>query len=406
MHKKRYHSFLHKRKLLVNMLNETTLLKSFEYISKYKCPNCLVYNSIDVRQASFKVSPVDNNIFPAGFNNVSRESISILTESLAQYFTSKNAKTVLLITENHTRNAGYLHNINILFEAIKSTGVDARITTLSLDAHTTELTNGTKLNIEKLEIFDGSAGTQELPNPDLIILNNDLSGEDKKSTKLAMLTQMKNVIPSAIMGWNNRKKSEHFKVYDALAKEVAQSVGFDPWLINAEFTTAQCFDFTNQGELTKLADAASDIFKKVKVKYKEYKISQAPGIFLKSESGTYGLGVEKVSDPSDLLNPNRTFRKKILYNKSKISNVDFLLQEAVPTVITHNGKTAECTIYTTFGRPFGGFYRIHGEKNTMDNLNSKGAEFAPLEVEIAKKPSMLTFAAKLSTIAVSMESFV
>ena len=118
------------------MLNEATLLKSFEYISKYKCPNCLVYNSIDVRQSSFKVSPVDNNIFPAGFNNISQGSIDILTQSLLQYFTSKNAKTVLLITENHTRNAGYLHNVNILFEAIKSADVDIRIATLSLDEHT------------------------------------------------------------------------------------------------------------------------------------------------------------------------------------------------------------------------------------------------------------------------------
>ena len=42
----------------------------------------------------------------------------------------------------------------------------------------------------------------------------------------------------------------------------------------------------------------------------------------------------------------------------------------------------------------------------MDNLNSKGAEFAPLEIELAQKSSMLTFAAKLSTIAVSMESFI
>ena len=128
-------------------------------------------------------------------------------------------------------------------------------------------------------------------------------------------------------------------------------------------------------------------------------------MFLKSESGTYGLGVEKITHPDDLLNPNRTFRKKILYNKSKIANTEFLLQEAVPTAITQNGGTAECTIYTTFGEVFGGFYRIHKQKNTMDNLNSKGAEFQPLEFEIAQKPSLLNFCAKLSSIAVSKEKF-
>ena len=94
-----------------------------------------------------------------------------------------------------------------------------------------------------------------------------------------------------------------------------------------------------------------------------------------------------------------------MYNKSKIANTEFLLQEAVPTAITQNGGTAECTIYTTFGEPFGGFYRIHKQKNTMDNLNSKGAEFTPLEVEVAQKPSLLNFCAKLSAIAVSKETF-
>ncbi len=388
------------------MLNENTLLRSYEYIKKYQCLDCLIYNSIDVRESKFKASPVDNNIFPAGFNNISKKSVEIFSQKLTEYFLQNNIKTVVLVCEDHTRNIGYLHNVKILFDAITKAGVKAEITTLTLESHTVELNDET-FSFAELELFEcKTVGTKNIPKPDLIILNNDLSGQQaQECSKLKAMQNMKNVMPSAKMGWNNRKKSSHFIVYEELAKEVAQNVGFDHWFINAEFTTAQCMDFTSTQELTNLADAASDLFKKIKAKYKEYKISQTPAVFLKSESGTYGLGVEKITHPEDLLNPNRTFRKKILYNKSKIANTEFLLQEAVPTAITQNGGTAECTIYTTFGESFGGFYRIHKQKNTMDNLNSKGAEFCPLEVEIAQRPSLLNFCAKLSSIAVSKEKF-
>ena len=74
-------------------------------------------------------------------------------------------------------------------------------------------------------------------------------------------------------------------------------------------------------------------------------------------------------------------------------------------MISQNGATAECTTYSSFGEIFGGFYRIHKEKTSMDNLNSKGAEFSQLEQEIAHEPSVLNLIAKLSSIAVTMESF-
>ena len=56
------------------MINENILLQSYEYIKKYQHLDCLIYNSIDIREAQFKASPVDNNIFPAGINKISKES--------------------------------------------------------------------------------------------------------------------------------------------------------------------------------------------------------------------------------------------------------------------------------------------------------------------------------------------
>ncbi len=391
------------------MLNEKTLSDCHLYIkSHFVSPEFLIYNSIDIRQAEFKSSPVDNNIFPAGFNNIGATACKDFSTKLKANFTKNAIKNVILLCEDHTRNTGYLQNVKILFDSITNAGANCEIATLSLEEHTVTIEE-ISFNVAEIIIKDGRIITKNTPKPDAIILNNDLSGVTPENEKLQALIAMEKsgtfIMPAAKMGWNNRKKSSHFIAYKGIAEQIANAIKFDPWLINAEFTTAQCLDFSNQNELLKLADSASDLFKKIKAKYKEYKISSQPAIFLKSESGTYGLGVEKVSDPKDLLNPNRTFRKKILYNKSKTPNTEFLLQEGVPTMVSKNGATAECTIYSSFGEIFGGFYRIHKDKTTMDNLNSKGAEFMPLEQEIAQTPSTLNLIAKLSSIAVGMENF-
>jgi glutamate--cysteine ligase len=390
-------------------MNSQILSDCYSYInSNFRLPEFLIYNSIDIRQASFKSSPVDNNIFPAGFNNIGSDAHKLFAEKLKVNFAKNDIKNVILLCEDHTRNSGYLKNVRILHDAITNAGAKCEISTLSLEGHVAEI-EGTSFEIGEAIIVDGKLATVKTPNPDSIILNNDLSGTTPENEKLQALIAMEDsgvfVMPSAKMGWNNRKKSSHFVAYQKVVTQLSDAIKFDPWLINAEFSTAQCLNFSDKNELTKLADCASDLFKKIKVKYKEYKISSQPAIFLKSESGTYGLGVEKVSDAQDLLNPNRTFRKKILYNKSKTPNTQFLLQEGVPTMVSQNGATAECTTYSSFGEIFGGFYRIHKEKTAMDNLNSKGAEFSQLEQEIAHEPSVLNLIAKLSSIAVTMESF-
>lgn len=388
------------------MLNTELLSRSYSYITKYNNLKYSFYNSIDIRESHFKSSPVDNNIFPAGFNNISSHSIEKFSQILKEYFRINNIKTVILVGEDHTRNAGYLQNLKILHNAIQNAGAKCDITTLTLEEHTIQVDENT-ITIQELKLIDcQKVCTKNILNPDLIILNNDLSGQQaQECSKLKAMLTMSNIMPAANMGWNNRKKSSHFIEYQNIAEDLAQNIGFDSWLINAYFTTAQCLDFSNQTELQNIADAASDLLKKIKNKYKEYKISQIPALFLKSESGTYGLGVEKINDPQDILNPNRTFRKKILYNKSKIANTEFLIQEAVPTNININEGTAECTIYTVHGKPFGGFYRTHKQKNTMDNLNSKGAEFFPLEIEKAENPSTLNLIAMLSAIACAKEKF-
>lgn len=385
------------------MLTNAQLIKGYDYLESLCQKNTLVYNSIDIREAGFKIAPVDNNIYPAGFNNISKESIEIFTQTLREYFVLHNIKSVVLLCEEHTRNMGYLQNTSILFNSIHSCDVNVVMATFAKENKFVEL-DASMVKIYKIDIFNNKIGTEAIPNPDLIILNNDLSGQNTNDPIMQALLNAQNIAPNANFGWHRRKKSDHFFAYQKLAEDIAKHCDFDSWLINAYFTTAQCHDFKNEQELINLTDATSDLLRQIKIKYKEYKITTQPAVFLKSESGTYGLGVEKISEAKDLLHPNRTFRKNIIYNKSKTPNTEFLLQEAVPTSIQYNQMTAERTIYTIFGKVFGGFCRIHKDKTTMENLNAKGATFVPITTtDVIDKISYIHFIATISSCAVLNE---
>ena len=45
-----------------------------------------LYSSIDIRNSGFKISPIDTNLFPSGFNNISKQGLQKATQYFLQYF--------------------------------------------------------------------------------------------------------------------------------------------------------------------------------------------------------------------------------------------------------------------------------------------------------------------------------
>src|SRR5882762_1275813 len=74
------------------------------------------YCSVDLRNAGFKLAPVDTNLFPAGFNNLNPAFEALCVQALQQAIerTCPTAKGILLVPENHTRNKFYLENVAAL----------------------------------------------------------------------------------------------------------------------------------------------------------------------------------------------------------------------------------------------------------------------------------------------------
>src|SRR5262249_56965674 len=74
------------------------------------------YASVDLRNAGFKLAPVDTNLFPGGFNNLDPDTRPLCVHAVqaAVERACADARGVLLIPENHTRNMHYLQNVAIL----------------------------------------------------------------------------------------------------------------------------------------------------------------------------------------------------------------------------------------------------------------------------------------------------
>nr|WP_308389548.1 glutamate--cysteine ligase [Acidithiobacillus sp. AMEEHan] len=136
------------------------------------------YGSVDLRNAGFKLAPIDTNLFPAGFNNLNPDHealhITAIQHYLDQYHPS--LQRLLLIPENHTRNLHYLENVARLAELLREAGLELRIASWMLEeAQEHKLPSGERLLIEPLRRVESRLQVDDF-DPQMILLNNDLSG--------------------------------------------------------------------------------------------------------------------------------------------------------------------------------------------------------------------------------------
>src|SRR5271156_6790302 len=136
------------------------------------------YCSVDLRNAGFKLAPVDTNLFPGGFNNLSPEVLPLAVQAAMAAIDKicPDARNLLLIPENHTRNAFYLQNVARLAAILRQTGLNVRLGTLNPEitqpTHV-EMADGQVLTVEPLERHGRRLGLKDF-DPCAVLLNNDL----------------------------------------------------------------------------------------------------------------------------------------------------------------------------------------------------------------------------------------
>lgn len=341
------------------------------------------YSSVDIRNAGFKCAPIDTNLFPGGFNNLSLESgTHMIALQAALESICPTAKTFGLIPENHTRNQFYLRNVATLARMIRQAGFEVLIASVRDDIETAEQTvvDGETLTVHPLE-RDGDDLYVGGVRPCAFLLNNDLSAGVPDILKAC--TQP--IIPATERGWHVRTKSMHYQAYQRIVADFCVELQIDPWLISSLFDCEQALDFSDAGTLHSLVDKTTTLLGKIEQKYKEYNIDEKPFVVIKADTGTYGMGIISIQEPEEILQLNRKQRKKMLVIKDGMLLDKVLMQEGVPTVEcwqeAHN--TAEPVLYLINHFVIGGFYRVHADKNARENLNAPGMTFAPMPFELS-----------------------
>jgi glutamate--cysteine ligase len=176
------------------------------------------YGSVDLRNAGFKLAPVDMNLFPGGFNNLAATFLPLCVQAAMTAIDRicPDARKLLLIPENHTRNLFYLQNVAQIAAILRLTGLEVRLGSLlpEIDKPTpVALPDGATLLLEPLRRSAGRLGLADF-DPCAILLNNDLSAG---IPEILQDLDGQFVLPPLHAGWALRRKSNHFAAYDEVA---------------------------------------------------------------------------------------------------------------------------------------------------------------------------------------------
>ncbi len=339
------------------------------------------YTSVDLRNAGFKLAPVDTNLFPGGFNNLNPAFLPLCVQA-AQSAIEKicpAARGVLLVPENHTRNQFYLQNVAQLVTILKQAGMRVRVGSLLpeiTEPTQLQLPSGGTLTLEPMQ-RRGHRLTLDDFDPCVVLLNNDLSA----GVPDILQDLEQSVLPPLVAGWTTRSKSHHFAAYDRIADEFAALLNIDPWLINPYFATCGKVDFQNRTGEECLAAQVDTILQKIRIKYADYGVKEEPFVIVKADAGTYGMGIMTVKDASEVQQLNRKQRNKMAVVKDGLQVHDVLVQEGVYTFEHINDAVAEPVVYMMDHFVVGGFYRVHTGRGVDENLNAPGMHFEPLAFE-------------------------
>src|SRR5499427_2774962 len=137
------------------------------------------YASVDLRNAGFKLAPVDTNLFPGGFNNLNPAFLPLCVQAIqmAVERVCPDARGVLLVPENHTRNTFYLQNVESLQSILRHAGMRVRLGSLIPEvraATVVPLPTGATLTLEPIVRDGRRIGLADF-DPCMVLLNNDLS---------------------------------------------------------------------------------------------------------------------------------------------------------------------------------------------------------------------------------------
>ncbi len=337
------------------------------------------YTSVDIRNAGFKLAPVDTNLYPNGWHNLTAAMLPLAVQAAMAAIEKicPEARNLLIIPENHAVNTFYLANVAQLRRIFHMAGLHVRIGSINPDIKQVtviDLPNGDSVKLEPVIRSKRRLGVKDF-DPCTILLNNDLSAgvpgilEDLHEQFL---------LPPLHGGWPTRRKSRHFQSYEEVAKRFGKLIGVDPWLINPMFNRCGEVDLATPSGRDNLATHVDAVLTKVRRKYKEYGINEKPFVVVKADNSNAGMGIRTVRDVKELDGMQVQAWQSATQGAARTSAFEVIVQEGVLTNERIDDAVAEPVVYLMDRYVVGGFYRVHAGRGIDENLNAPGSQYIPL----------------------------
>ena len=340
------------------------------------------YTAVDLRNAGFKLAPVDTNLFPDGFNNLTPEMLPLAVQAAMAAIEKicPEAKNLLLIPQNLRHNTFYLANLQRLVQIFTQAGLNVRLGSLDAAIRSPTalaLPDGSTMTLEPLVRTRRRLGLKDF-DPCTILVNDDLAGG---APAVLQGLHEQYLLPPLHAGRALRRKSRHFKSYEEVAKKFAKLLGMDPWLIHPMHGQCGQVDLGQPSGLECVRSNVDALLGKVRRKFKEYGISDKPFVVIKDDDGGAGLGVMTVRDARDVdaaLQRVRQGRGPAAADTGEPQVGEVIIQEGVPSYERMNDAVAEPVVLMVDRYVVGGYYRVHAERGIDENLNAPGSSFVPL----------------------------
>jgi glutamate--cysteine ligase len=339
------------------------------------------YSAVDLRNAGFKLAPVDTDLFPDGLNNLTPEMLPLAVQAAMAAIEKicPEAKNLLLVPQRLRHNSFYLAHLQRLVQIFTQAGLNVRLGSLDAAIQSPTalaLPDGSELTLEPLVRTKRRLGLKDF-DPCTILVNDDMA--DGAPAVLQDLHEQY-LLPPLHAGRSVRRKSRHFKSYEEVAKKFAKLLGMDPWLIHPLHGQCGQVDLGQPSGLDCVRANADAVLAKVRRKFKEYGINEKPFVMIKADAGGAGIGVMTVRDARDIDTALMRARRGRPGADAAEAGVmdDVIIQEGVPSYERINDAVAEPVVLMVDRYVVGGYYRVHAERGTDENLNAPGSSFVPL----------------------------
>jgi glutamate--cysteine ligase len=335
------------------------------------------YTAVDVRNAGFKLSPVATHLFPSGWHHLTPQMLPLAVQAAMAAIEKicPEARNLLIVPDNQLSEAD-LASLAQLSQVFRMAGLNVRLGSISPELNapkTVQVPGVGPVTLEPAVRSRHRLGLTDF-DPCTILLNNDLA-----SGVPGILEELHEqyLLPPLHAGWDTRRMSRHFEVYEELAKRFGKQLGVDHWLLTPVVPTTGAIDLASPVGLEALRAQVDGVLARIRRKFKDYAVNEKPFVVVRSDNGRRQWEPFSVRDPKEI-DAAVAQRLPALAASAHGTRVELLVNEGLLTQERVSEHPAEPTVYMMDRYVVGGFYRVQTMRQRDDGLMPASAAYEPL----------------------------